>query len=349
MSGRSLIHDFPPEVRAEVDRMIEMRASSSAIHRMLKDKYKDIIHVPSLPTVLNYVRNKMEINSRPGMSGLSKDTVVQFTAGLAELAKVADQARTKNEPNFSKIRILEGLVGKCALRILAIEEATSKTSKIFPGNEQAMVKYISEIKSIIESVIKLSTDLRKDDEEIIQLIHAEAQAFLKMVKAVVLDVCPEKYELFKARLRDGLKIKSIELNVDDSDKYEKKGPTDSEILLASGSLPEMASAPEPETISVPVTETVPDAEVMKHVETVDQLTETETVPVPETVPVTVADAEVQKRIEEVQKLVAEDVTVGVGVGVGETVDETVDETVTDAVDVANRVLDEIVEDEEYGK
>lgn len=268
---KNIISTLPPEILAEVNKMVEMQASGSAIHRMLKDKYSNVIKTPALPTVLAYIRKKGEEDKRSSLSVISPSAVSQFALGLHELAKVADQARTKNEPNFSKIRILEGLVGKCVLRILAIEEATTKTTKIFPGHEQAMVKYISEIKSIIESVIKLSTDLKKDDEEILQLIRAESQAFLKIVKAVVLDVCPEKYESFKLKLREGLKAKSIELGTDDDTKYEHKPPTDAEVLAAAGTLPEMSSVPViEETSTVPVNDTNND-DIKKHIETVEQL------------------------------------------------------------------------------
>jgi hypothetical protein len=260
---RNIINDLPPEIHAEIDSMVSAQASGSAIHRMLKDKYSTLISVPALPTVLKYIRKKNEEDKRAGSSVLSPAAVSQFALGLSELARVADQARTKNEPNFSKIRILEGLVGKCILRIQSIEDAATKTTKIFPGNEQAMVKYISEIRGIIESVIKLSTDLKQDDQEILQLIRAESQAFLKIVKSVVLDVCPEKYELFKLKLKEGLKTKSVELGIEDSTKYEHRPPTDAEVLTAVGTLPEMSASP---SIDVKINENI-----KQHIETVEKL------------------------------------------------------------------------------
>lgn len=296
---KNIISTLPPEIRAEVDKMVEMQASGSATHRMLVDKYSNVIKVPALPTVLAYIRKKNEQDKRAGLSVISPSAVSQFALGLHELARVADQARTKNEPNFSKIRILEGLVGKCVLRILAIEEATTKTTKIFPGHEQAMVKYISEIKSIIESVIKLSTDLKKDDAEIIQLIRDESQAFLKIVKAVVLDVCPEKYELFKLKLKEGLKSKSVELGVEDDTKYEHKPPTDAEVLAASGALPEMASVPE--TPAVTVDDKI-NEDINQHIKTVEQL---DAAPIPESAAVEAAGIAVDA--ENIAEKVLEDI------------------------------------------
>jgi len=200
MKFRSAVLDLPPNVRAELEAMIDKSKSGLSIYSSLKEKYSTQTTIPSVPTILRYMRYYQEKKGAVQKQVFEEKLAFSFEDGLKEIASVVVQVSQGKEPDFNKVKLLEGLAGKCLQRVHLLEES-SKSTKKDPRIETAIARYISEAKGIIESVTKLSEEVSKDEQIMIQLIRNESREVLAAVKDVILSICPEKYDLFKEKLK----------------------------------------------------------------------------------------------------------------------------------------------------
>lgn len=245
---KSVLFDLPPEVRAEVDNLIDQDYSGLAIYNSLREKFQNI-KIPTLPTILRYIRY-YRVQKQNIKRQLAEEKILcNFESGLAEINSVLIQISRGKDPIFNKIRLLEGLVGKCMQRITALEnlEVDRKSNQ---NVDNIIIRYISEVKSIVDIINKLSGNNAYQDEKIlIQLIRNEAKGVLEAVREIVLEICPEKYDLFKEKLL--LKLQSLGLH------------TETRI----DEVPELSSSSDSVSVSEPqVIESIPEKIIPENIE-----------------------------------------------------------------------------------
>jgi len=205
----SVLH-LPPDVKTEIDQLIDQDSSGQAIYRSLTAKYGTQLKVPSLPTILKYVRyynsQKMGIQKQI----IEERLVSQFQNGVQEIETlIAKVSQGQDQATFNKVRVLEGLVAKCMLRIHSLELTQSSATRPNTAVEQAIARYIAEVKSIIESIIKMSSSIQQDEQTLIQVINVQSNKFLEVVRDIVLEVCPERYDTFRTKLESKLRDQKL--------------------------------------------------------------------------------------------------------------------------------------------
>ena len=193
---RNAVLDLPPEIQQEINKLIDDSNSSNNIHKTLTGKYTGKFLVPSIPTIVKYVRWYNVQKHTVVKAAIEEELLSNFKDGLAEIQSLLDRTSLEKSPNFEKIKVLDGIVGKCLLRAHDMEESVE--GKVHaPTTETAIIHYYSEVRKIIETTLKLSATFKEDEATLLQIINSEAKLFLEMVRDTVLEVCPEKAELFK--------------------------------------------------------------------------------------------------------------------------------------------------------
>jgi len=203
MKFRSAVLDLPSNIRAELESMIEKDRSGLAIYSSLKEKYGNTTTIPTVPTLLRYIRYYKERKGTIQKQVIEEKLAFTFEDGIREVENVLVQISQGKEPSFNKVKLLEGLAAKCLERIHFLEtiDGGQKQRKRDSRIETAIARYISEAKNIMESLTKLSGDVQKDEQVLIQLIRNESKEMLSAVKDVILAICPEKYNLFREKLK----------------------------------------------------------------------------------------------------------------------------------------------------
>jgi hypothetical protein len=210
---KGIVSKYPPEVLNEINDLIDRNNSGAFILRAIQSKY------PELDPPLNHTTLNRYIKKYKHQNQVSKKIIVEaqllakFSEGINEIEHLVAQVTKQDNPDFNKIRLMEGLVGKCLIRINALEAASKdKASEASPGIDGAIVKYISEVRNIIESVLKMSALFRSDEQETVRLVRLESKMILELVRSVALEVCPEKYNAFSQILKQKLQAHKISLD-----------------------------------------------------------------------------------------------------------------------------------------
>ena len=218
MKFRSSILKLPPNIRTELDSFIEDGSKSGlAIYHALKEKYGSVTQVPTVPTILRYVKYYNIQKNSMSKRIVEEKITYKFEDGIKEIENVLIQIDNGQEPRFNKLRVLEGLAAKCLMRIKDIEDKHKDTISA----EGAIAKYISEAKNIIESINKLSKDVSNDEQVLIQLIRNESRGVLEAVRDIILDIAPDKYELFKEKLKHKMSDHGAVIDIVSSAKPEE--------------------------------------------------------------------------------------------------------------------------------
>lgn len=212
MKFKSAVLELPPNIRAELESMVDRSKSGLSIYSSLKEKHGNTATIPSVPTILRYMRYYQTKKGAVQKQVFEEKLAFAFEDGLKEIESVVVQISQGKEPNFNKLKLLEGLAAKCIERVHLLEQSNVTTKKD-PRIETAIARYISEARGIIESVTKLSEEVTKDEHVLIQLIRNESRDILASVKDVILAICPEKYDLFKEKLKLKLSEKGAVIDV----------------------------------------------------------------------------------------------------------------------------------------
>jgi hypothetical protein len=205
MKFTNVVLTLPADVKAEIDALIEKQCSGRSISSTMKEKYPEStgVVIPSLPTLLKYIRYYQTSKRDLQRNSIEKGLITKLETGIVEINQVLVQVSQGQSPNFDKVRLLEGLAGKCLQRVKRLEDLTEDSKKPIPSVENAIVRYLSTVKDIIQSSAELSSDA-PNDRDLIQLVKAETRELLELVKTLILEICPEKYEEFRLRLQDKL-------------------------------------------------------------------------------------------------------------------------------------------------
>jgi hypothetical protein len=203
MKFQNAVMALPPDIKAEVDSLVENNCSGRSLYFTLKEKYKETAQIPSIPTLLKYIKYYHASKQQVQRQVVEEKMLTKLEGGIVEVDRVLIQISKGEDPSFNKIHLLEGLAGKCLKRIQNLENMVSTYKDPDPAVENVIVRYVSTVKEIVQSVVTLANE-SQDDQVLIQMIRAETSGILRAVNEVLLDLCPDKYEEFKEKLKTKL-------------------------------------------------------------------------------------------------------------------------------------------------
>jgi hypothetical protein len=234
---------LPIKIQAEVDELIRLGNGAVYIRDFLSQRYGTIpnIVIPSLQTIVRYIRHYRSRSDKLYEAKAKKDLVENFDKEFTKITTTLKKVE-QSPSNLDKTLVLEDLIQKCNARIARLESEQKKVLKA--NNEAIIVRYVTEIRNIIETLAKITGEVRENEKVVVQVVQGELFGLLDVIKQIVLEVCPERFDLFKEKL----KVKLLS-------KFSR------EIIEGTASLPQ---TPEEEAGLVPIepmetrTELVPD-------------------------------------------------------------------------------------------
>jgi len=166
----SKIFTYPTSVRQEID------------------NYKTTGKNISTPqTIENVKSNKNEIVER------DKQSLVTYREQV-ELSTLVE----------NKKELLESLIVRCNNRLTTI--INRGVGGIIDSKWEQLVKgYISEIRETVSVLAKLSGELKEDQTVIVNIVQGEMTKFLSSVYQIIKEVCPEKLDIIKVKLKEKFK------------------------------------------------------------------------------------------------------------------------------------------------
>lgn len=210
----SHIFQYPPEVLSDINELIDKGASIRVIRQHLVDKYKNVVPVPANDTISLYRKQYLAKGKSIALSTDKQDIQRQFNEGLTELDRLLTQIKGRQELNYSNVKLLQGLMGKCLLREAALEvqQANNRTPDMYI--EKQMLAYISEARNYVKTIVQLTADLASQQAKLDELVKKETKFILQTVSNIILQVCPQYYEQFSRKFKEALMNESSNLNME---------------------------------------------------------------------------------------------------------------------------------------
>jgi len=191
---------YPPHVLNDINRAIDEGWKGGHVYHLLSSKWnKDIPKLPAKNTVHRYV--KWYLNQK----GTDEDSVAikSIESASVELEKGIQKLLDPQRPISDKKEVLELLIRKCVQRIRVLEKWQRTT--ISPAFEGCLVRYFSEIRSLIEIIAKLNSELSGDNSVIINIIDSRIQSIIQAFYNVIKAVVPDKIEVIRAKLKEEMR------------------------------------------------------------------------------------------------------------------------------------------------
>ena len=190
--------DMPNYVLDDINKIIDDGWKSPRIWNMLKAKYgNELKKIPCRVTIDRYIR--WYEGQKAGVPDAELG-LIQDTKAIQEgLATVLDP----NTPVMDKKAVLEALVRKCGDRITTLEKWQRTT--ISPQFENCLVRYFAEIRALVETLAKLNNELAPDQSMVVNIVDSQIPPIFQAFYNVLKDVCPEKLEYIKMRVKEELR------------------------------------------------------------------------------------------------------------------------------------------------
>ena len=210
----SHIFQYPQEVLSEINELIDKGASIRVIKQCISDKYKNIVPVPANDTIALYRKQYLAKGKSIALNTDKQEIQRQFNEGLTELDRLLSQIKGRQELNYSNVKLLQGLMGKCLLREAALEvqQASNRTPDMYI--EKQMLAYISEARNYVKTIVQLTADLASQQAKLDELVKKETRFILQTVSNIVLQICPDRYEQFSRLFKQALMNESSSLNME---------------------------------------------------------------------------------------------------------------------------------------
>lgn len=188
---------FPPKILDDINKAIDEGWKSPHLHHLLSSKWAgELKKVPCRVTLDRYLRWYLsQKKSNEDGEGLNQiqDSTKDIQRGLE---KILDPMI----PLLDKKQILELLVRKCGDRIRTLEKWQKTT--ISPAFESCLIRYFSEVRSLVETLAKLNNELQPDQQVIVNVVDAKIQPLFAAFYAVIKQIAPEKIEMAKILLKE---------------------------------------------------------------------------------------------------------------------------------------------------
>lgn len=190
---RSKILTYPMSIRDELDKMIGDNVSQSTMLNFLKN-YKEKIggNIPDPFTLERYVEFRKTGRIIPTV--LKKPEPAPVVA-VPEVVSLTNLAAVQDKKG-----LLENLIITCQSRLDIIMEMQQHRVDI--RWEQTIKSYLEEIRQTVESLARLSGELKEDQTVVINIVQGEMTKVLMAVHQVLKEVCPDKIAIFKQKLRE---------------------------------------------------------------------------------------------------------------------------------------------------
>ena len=210
----SHIFQYPPDVLADINELIDKGASIRVIRKRFEDKYKNVVPVPANDTISLYRKQYLAKGKSIALTNDKQEIQRQFNEGLTELDRLLTQIKGRQELNYSNVKLLQGLMGKCLLREAALEvqQASNRTPDMYI--EKQMLAYISEARNYVKTIVQLTADLASQQAKLDELVKKETKFILQTVSNIVLQICPDRYEQFSRLFKQALMNESSNLNME---------------------------------------------------------------------------------------------------------------------------------------
>lgn len=210
----SHIFQYPPDVLADINELIDKGASIRVIRKRFEDKYKNVVPVPANDTISLYRKQYLAKGKSIALTTDKQEIQRQFNEGLTELDRLLTQIKGRQELNYSNVKLLQGLMGKCLLREAALEvqQASNRTPDMYI--EKQMLAYISEARNYVKTIVQLTADLASQQAKLDELVKKETRFILQTVSNIVLQICPDRYEQFSRLFKQALMNESSNLNME---------------------------------------------------------------------------------------------------------------------------------------
>jgi len=200
----STLFDLPAEIREQINEKIEQGMSIQRLQKFIKDNFSDTLSTPAFDTLSRY-RKQYKVLSSPTPHIVPKEEIQRdFNAGLAELDKVLNQIKDKQDLDYSNVNVLQGLMGKCLIRLSELEKVQADNSHIDVNLEKQILAYIDETKNFVKTIVTLTNALNSQQAKLDELIQKETKFILQTVSNIVLQICPDRYDQFTAAFRSSL-------------------------------------------------------------------------------------------------------------------------------------------------
>lgn len=195
---RNKLMFFPKNIVKDINDKIDEGWRECEIKKYLRGNYsKQIDPIPDKTTIKFYVDHYLEEKK---LKDQPKQNLLQSLKTDASLTSMeADFAR--NDPS-KKREILEGLIFKCNYRMEKLEEFLKISD--FDDNrakyEIIILKYIGELRTIIETLAKLSGELKEEQTVVVNVVKQEMSLVFQVFSDVIKEIVPAKLEEVKKRL-----------------------------------------------------------------------------------------------------------------------------------------------------
>lgn len=226
----SHIFQYPQEVLTDINELIDKGASIRVIRQRFIDKYKNVVPVPANDTIALYRKQYLAKGKSIALSTDKQDIQRQFNEGLTELDRLLTQIKGRQELNYSNVKLLQGLMGKCLLREAALEVQQANNRAPDMNVEKQMLAYISEARNYVKTIVQLTADLASQQAKLDELVKKETKFILQTVSNIILQVCPQYYEQFSRKFKEALMNESNSLNMEVA---QEEANTDEQILKES--------------------------------------------------------------------------------------------------------------------
>ena len=221
----SHIFQYPADVLEALNQKIDSGASVRVIQQFLKDNYSNVVTVPSLDAISLYRKQYQSKNTAITLQTNKTEISREFNEGLTELDRLLTQIKGRQELNYSNVKVLQGLMGKCLLRESALEHQQASNRVPDMMVEKQILAYISEARNYVKTIVQLTADLASQQAKLDELVKKETKFLLQTVSNIVLQICPDRYEQFSRLFKQALMNESSNLNMEvaqeESTKDEK--------------------------------------------------------------------------------------------------------------------------------
>ena len=137
----------------------------------------------------------------------------EFNDGLTELDRLLTQIKDRQELNYSNVKVLQGLMGKCLLRESALEVHQANNRVPDMNIEKQMLAYMAEARNYVKTIVQLTADLASQQAKLDELVKKETRFILQTVSNIILQICPDRYEQFTRLFKQALMNESSSLNM----------------------------------------------------------------------------------------------------------------------------------------
>lgn len=186
---------LPADVINELNANIEAGYSINHIKTLMETKFKDI-KWPSYVTFQKYIDNYR-------FSKFNKESIDAIKTDTEELEKELIKFSSPDLSFDDKKKLLELLIRKSVVRIQTIERW--QIASLSPQLEGVLIRYLSEIRALIETLAKLNNELQPDQSVIINIIDSKVQPILQAFHRVLSIIAPDKIEEAKLLLKEEIR------------------------------------------------------------------------------------------------------------------------------------------------